>query len=71
MDGTADAENIAGVLVDLSLQDDKLGALEMRRNDVSESVDGDCARTASTAVHEREGETLAVGLADMAGEALR
>lgn len=71
MNGTVDAESIAGGLVGLSLQDDKLGALEMRRNDVSDSVDSDCARTASTAAHERESEALAVGLADMAGEALR
>lgn len=71
MDETAAAEDIAGELVGLTLQDEMLGALEMRRNDVSESVDRACARTTSTAVHGREIGPLAVGLVDMAGEVLR
>lgn len=71
MEEITSAENIAGGLVGLSLQDEEIGALEMRRNDVFERVDGDCARTASTPVHERESELSAVGLVDMAGEVLR
>lgn len=69
MDETASAENIAEGLVGLSLQDEEIGALEMRRNDVLERVDGDCARTG--AVHELESKLSAVGLVDMAGEVLR
>lgn len=74
MDEAAAADAVACELMGLSLQDENFGELEMRRNDVSlshERVEGDCARTTSSAARERERGPFAMGLIDMAGEVLR